>query len=97
MGCTISYLASGIPKGTRENIEGARRWVVDFIVGTHSVISDDVKMKALGLAIVDEEHKFGVDRRRKFGRKQNKGSLHCHERSPIPEVLRYLYLIRRQT
>ena len=43
---------------------------IDFIVGTHALISDDVKYKNLGFVITDEQHRFGVNQR---GNLKNKG------------------------
>ena len=89
LGCTISYLASGIPKKEREKIlKGLGDGSIDFIVGTHSVISDDVKMKALGLAIVDEEHKFGVEQKEKIREKAKTGVHYiAMSATPIPRSL----------
>jgi ATP-dependent DNA helicase RecG len=39
---------------------------IDLIVGTHAVLQDDVKFKNLGLVVVDEQHRFGVDQRKKL-------------------------------
>ena len=43
---------------------------IDIIVGTHSLIQDKVKFKNLGLAIIDEQHKFGVAQRSKLWAKK---------------------------
>ena len=60
----------------------------DIIVGTHSVISDDVKFKKLGIVIVDEEHKFGVQQREQLKKKAEEG-VHSISMSatPIPRSL----------
>lgn len=41
---------------------------VDIVVGTHKLLSSDIKFKDLGLLIVDEEHRFGVRQKRKSKR-----------------------------
>ena len=60
---------------------------VDFIIGTHSLIQDSVQFKKLGLSIIDEQHKFGVEQRLKLVRK-SPGS-HCliMSATPIPRSL----------
>lgn len=67
----------------KEILEGA-----DFVVGTHSVISEDVVFKNLGLTVVDEEHKFGVVQRDAIKKKANEG-VHSITMSatPIPRSL----------
>jgi len=60
---------------------------IDFIIGTHSLIQESINFKNLGLAIIDEQHKFGVDQRIKL---TNKGSgVHCliMSATPIPRSL----------
>ena len=48
------------PKQTKENLKKIRSGVADLVIGTHRVVQKDVQFKALGLAIVDEEQRFGV-------------------------------------
>ncbi len=60
---------------------------IDFIIGTHSLIQESIAFKNLGLAIIDEQHKFGVDQRIKL---TNKGQgVHCliMSATPIPRSL----------
>lgn len=60
---------------------------IDFIIGTHSLIQDSLKFKQLAIAIIDEQHKFGVEQRLKLISK-GKGS-HCliMTATPIPRSL----------
>ncbi len=60
---------------------------IQFIIGTHSLIQDNVQFKELGLAIIDEQHKFGVDQRIRLTSK-TEGS-HCliMSATPIPRSL----------
>ncbi len=50
----------------REILKGLKAGKVDIIVGTHRLLSNDVKFKDLGLLIVDDEHKFGVRHKEKL-------------------------------
>ncbi len=60
---------------------------IDIIIGTHSLIQDGVKFKNLGLAIIDEQHKFGVQQRLRLIEKS--GGCHCliMTATPIPRSL----------
>lgn len=60
---------------------------IQFIIGTHSLIQDTIKFKQLGLAIIDEQHKFGVDQRIRLTSKSN--GTHCliMSATPIPRSL----------
>ena len=52
-------------KKTEQNkvIKAVKNGEIDMLVGTHAVLNDNVKYKNLGIAIIDEEHKFGVKQR----------------------------------
>ena len=57
---------SSTAKERREIDEGLRDGSIGIIVGTHALIEDNVVFRALGLAIIDEQHRFGVDQRAKL-------------------------------
>ena len=79
-------------KQIRETLEGAAQGSIDIIIGTHRIISEDVKFKDLGLIIIDEEQRFGV--RAKEHLKKIKTEVDCLTLSatPIPRTL-YMSLI----
>ena len=61
-------LLTGIVKGKRRKavLEGIADGSVNIVVGTHAVIEDTVKFRNLGLAVIDEQHRFGVAQRAKL-------------------------------
>lgn len=54
------------PKESKRAIDGLRRGSVDIVVGTHRLISKDIKFRDLGLLIIDEEQRFGVAQKEKL-------------------------------
>jgi ATP-dependent DNA helicase RecG len=44
-------------------VDGLARGSVDIVVGTHALLSDDVRFRSLGLIVIDEQHRFGVEQR----------------------------------
>ncbi len=60
---------------------------IHLLIGTHSLFQDSVKFQDLGLAIIDEQHKFGVEQRLKLVSKGN--GVHCliMTATPIPRTL----------
>lgn len=79
-------------KEIRETIDGLATGSVDIVIGTHRMISQDIKFKDLGLVIIDEEQRFGV--RAKDHLKKIKTGVDCLTLSatPIPRTL-YMSLI----
>lgn len=64
LGVATETLTGSTPAATRRAIlAGAAAGEIDLLVGTHAVIQQDVELPALGLAIVDEQHRFGVRQR----------------------------------
>ena len=57
---------SSTARERREIHAGLEDGSIDVLIGTHALIEDDVRFRALGLAIIDEQHRFGVDQRSKL-------------------------------
>lgn len=69
-------------------VEGIKNGDYNFIVGTQAVFSDNIEYKSLALAIVDEEHKFGVMQRRKLTDRAKFGVHYISmSATPIPRTL----------
>lgn len=60
---------------------------VDIIIGTHRLLSDDIKLKRLGLLIIDEEHRFGVKHKEKFKNLKKDVDILSLTATPIPRTL----------
>jgi len=60
---------------------------IDILIGTHSLIQDRVKFKNLGLVVVDEQHRFGVDQRSRLLKTKNIPHLLSMSATPIPRTL----------
>jgi transcription-repair coupling factor (superfamily II helicase) len=81
-------------RGTKEqrgSLEGLRDGSVDVIVGTHRLLSSDVKFRDLGLVVVDEEQRFGVKQKEKFKQLFRLVDVLTLSATPIPRTL-YLSL-----
>ena len=88
-GISCVFLHSGMKAAERKKaVSDIRSGKISFIVGTHSVLSDDVEYKNLALIITDEEHLFGVAQKERLASKAMDG---VHEiamtATPIPRSL----------
>src|SRR3989344_7186267 len=61
----IALLTGSTPSSEAEQIKlGLTRGTIDIVIGTHALIQSNVRFKDLRLAIVDEQHRFGVEQRK---------------------------------
>ena len=84
LGVRIGWLHGGLRK--KEKLAAAEAQIV---IGTHALIERGVEFKRLALAVIDEQHRFGVEQRLKLGRKRAR--VHPHQlmmsATPIPRTL----------
>ena len=60
---------------------------MDIVIGTHRILSKDVKFKSLGLLIIDEEHRFGVKDKEKIKSLKSNIDVLTMTATPIPRTL----------
>ena len=84
LGVRIGWLHGGVPKKLRKEILKAQ-----IVIGTHALIQEGVEFSRLGLAIVDEQHRFGVRQRLTLRRKADERLPHqlMMSATPIPRTL----------
>ena len=75
------------PAQQKKTIEDTKRGLVDIIIGTHRVLSDDLKYKDLGLLIIDEEQRFGVQHKEKIKKLKENIDVLTLTATPIPRTL----------
>lgn len=71
----------------REVIAGLQDGTVDIVVGTHRLLNPDIRMKDLGLIIVDEEQRFGVEHKEQMKRLRTSVDVLSMSATPIPRTL----------
>lgn len=85
---SIDLLTGSVAKREKNRIkEYLEMGVIDIIIGTHTLIYSDVKFNNLGLAIIDEQHRFGVEQRNKLINKTKYGEFLYASATPIPRTL----------
>jgi ATP-dependent DNA helicase RecG len=78
-------------KERRDILAGLEAGKIDFLVGTHAIIQDDVIFKSLALAVVDEQHRFGVRERLALTDKGDAVDVLVLSATPIPRTLVLTY------
>ncbi|MCH5232346.1 MAG: ATP-dependent DNA helicase RecG [Muribaculaceae bacterium] len=88
-GVTIDLLTGSSRSAQRKRIhEGLESGELNLIIGTHALIEDNVKFKNLGLAVIDEQHRFGVAQRaRMWSKSENIPHVLVMTATPIPRTL----------
>ncbi|QBQ53148.1 ATP-dependent DNA helicase RecG [Nitrosococcus wardiae] len=91
-GISVEWLAAkGTAKGRRESLERLRSGEAQVAVGTHALFQEGVNFYHLGLVVVDEQHRFGVEQRLALREKGRHGNCCPHQlimtATPIPRTL----------
>jgi transcription-repair coupling factor (superfamily II helicase) len=82
---SLSRFKSG--KQQRETLDGLAKGEVDIVIGTHRLLSKDVKFSDLGLVIVDEEQRFGVTHKERLKQMRATVDVLTMSATPIPRTL----------
>lgn len=84
----IELLSRFVDADQQKNIiEKLERGTCDIVIGTHRLLQKDLKFKNLGLLIIDEEHKFGVEQKEKFKKLRTEIDILALTATPIPRTL----------
>jgi ATP-dependent DNA helicase RecG len=86
---TVGLLTGSVPPADRRGItRGLADGSVRLVVGTHALFQKSVEFRDLGLAVIDEQHRFGVEQRISLGDKGNATDVLVMTATPIPRSLR---------
>ena len=80
------------PAQQKKTIEDTKKGLVDIVIGTHRVLSDDLKFKDLGLLIIDEEQRFGVQHKEKIKKLKENVDVLTLTATPIPRTLHMILI-----
>ena len=75
------------PAEQKKTIADLQKGLVDILIGTHRVLSNDIKFKDLGLLIIDEEQRFGVTHKEKIKKMKDSVDVLTLTATPIPRTL----------
>ncbi|OOB80470.1 MAG: transcription-repair coupling factor [Epulopiscium sp. Nuni2H_MBin003] len=87
-GVSVSVLSRfRTPKQVKQTLSAIQNGMVDIVIGTHRLLSKDVKFKDLGLVIIDEEQRFGVTHKEKLKQMRTEVDVLTLTATPIPRTL----------
>ena len=75
------------PKEQQQVVDGLKKGEVDIVIGTHRLLQKDVQFKNLGLAVVDEEQRFGVSHKERLKQLRRQVDVLTLSATPIPRTL----------
>ncbi|MDD5708986.1 MAG: ATP-dependent DNA helicase RecG [Candidatus Marinimicrobia bacterium] len=88
LGVESCLITGKTPRKQRETmLEGIVLGKIPIVIGTHALISDDVRFHALGLVVIDEQHRFGVEQRGSLIGKAAQPHVLAMTATPIPRTL----------
>jgi ATP-dependent DNA helicase RecG len=89
LGVKVALVAGGLPEAEKKAVKKTiAEGLADIVIGTHAVISKSVSFKNLALAIIDEQHRFGVRQRTQLLQKGEGVDAMTLTATPIPRSLR---------
>ena len=74
-------------KESKETLEGLKQGTVDVVIGTHRLLSKNIEFKDLGLVIIDEEQRFGVEHKDALKKLKTNVDILAMSATPIPRTL----------
>ncbi len=87
-GIRVALLTGSLKGKERRRVrEGIAQGEVDLVIGTHALIAEGVQYNSLGLVVIDEQHRFGVEQRERLKSKGHHPHLLVMTATPIPRTL----------
>ena len=88
----VAYLKGSMSTKAKNSVlKSLKNGSIDIVIGTHSLINSSISFKKLGLCVIDEQHKFGIDQRSSFIQKRDSSNMSPHiiymSATPIPRSL----------
>ena len=88
LGISVALLTAGVKGAARQSVlDAIRTGAAQLVVGTHAVLGEGVEFARLGLAVTDEQHRFGVRQRAALADKADNPHLLVMSATPIPRTL----------
>jgi ATP-dependent DNA helicase RecG len=87
LGINVDVMLGGNRKSREMQIESLKSGETQILVGTHAILEDKIEFKNLGLAVIDEQHRFGVMQRLALIKKSRCQNILAMSATPIPRTL----------
>ncbi len=92
LGVSVDVLISGMKPAQQRDVKQRLRFGdTDIIIGTHALLYSGVEFKRLGMVIIDEQHRFGVEQRAALRQKGTEPDLLVMTATPIPRTLAHAF------